>query len=215
MRKTIFKFVSILAVFGFLLVGCGGSTGTTGNNEELIPPDGTHNETEILSDIADAPINEDIDYYNMFSGVDTEGFEILALAEMNENLSIFSNLMDLTILDFQMEFGEEPVTAFIPTNAAFKEMPEEQFEYLLDPQNRQELRKFLKRHIIPTEVPSIQFENNQIIETVSEEEITIGTGMGDLIYVGGAEIVKADVMASNGVIHIVNSVIEPTKDVVE
>lgn len=215
MRKTIFKFVSILAVFGFLLVGCGGSTGTTGNNEELIPPDGTHNETEILSDIADAPINEDIDYYNMFSGVDTEGFEILALAEMNENLSIFSNLMDLTILDFQMEFGEEPVTAFIPTNAAFKEMPEEQFEYLLDPQNRQELRKFLKRHIIPTEVPSIQFENNQIIETVSEEEITIGTGMGDLIYVGGAEIVKADVKASNGIIHIVNSIIEPTKDVVE
>lgn len=76
------------------------------------------------------------------------------------------------------------------------------------------MRKFIRRHILPTEVPSIQFKDNQIIETASEEEITIGTGIGDVIYVGGANIVKADIQASNGIIHIVDAVIEPTTDVI-
>lgn len=215
MKAIIFKRILMTLVLALFLVGCGSTTETAQNNSGLVTPDDTYNEAEILGDIADAPINNNIDYDGMFQDVETEEHEILALANMNENLSIFYNLVELSVLDFQLEFMNQPVTVFIPTNEAFKEMPEERFEYLLDPQNRAALRKFIKRHILPSEVSLFQLKEYDIIETASEEEITISTGMsGNIAHVGGATVVKSNIQASNGMIHIVDSVIEPTSDVI-
>lgn len=215
MMKTIFNHISITAVLTLFLISCGSATRTNSDNSGLITSDDTYNEAEILGDIADAPVNHNIDYDKMFQGVKTNDYTALELAAMNENLSIFTNLVKLSVLDFQMEFLDEPITVFIPTNQAFKELPEERFEYLLDSQNRSALRRFIKRHILPQKVSLFQFKNYDIIETASEEEITIDTGIGtSTVYVGGATVTKSDIQASNGIIHIVNNVIEPTTDVI-
>lgn len=151
---------------------------------------------------------------NYFNSVgDTENYEIITLAGMDQNLSTFTSLAEMSGIDFRLEFGE-PVTAFIPTNEAFEQMPLEQYNALIDPNNRALLRSFLQRHILPNKVYAMQFNSTQAVETAAEEEITVTTGMsGNVIYVGGAQIIKSDIEASNGIIHIVNSIVEPTRDV--
>ena len=156
-------------------------------------------------------------YDDMFKNVgDTEQYEIMTLAGMDANLSTFVKLVNQSGLDFAVEFAEEPITVFIPTNEAFRNLDKERFEHLTDPRNRAELRRVLMRHILPTEVPFMQFNNSQIVETAVEEEVTVSTNMGgNVVTVGGATIVKSDISAANGIIHIVNAVIEPTSDVVQ
>lgn len=154
-------------------------------------------------------------YDDMFNDVETENYEIMALASMDENLTTFVELVNQSDIDFQLEFADEPLTVLIPTNEAFDEMPLERFEELTAPGNKALLRTFVMRHILPTEVPVMEFNDTQIIETAAEEEITISTNMGgNVVTVGGATIVKSDIPAANGLIHIVNNVIEPTSDVV-
>lgn len=153
-------------------------------------------------------------YDDMFNNVETEEYEIMALLEMDENLSTFAELLELMNIDFQLEFADEPVTVLVPTNEAFEEMSLERLEYLMASENRVELRRVVMRHFLPTEVPLIQFNDSQIIETAVDEQITVSTTMGgNAVYVGGAAIVKSDIPAANGIIHIVDAVIEPTADV--
>lgn len=115
MKMINFKHISTTVVLALFLASCGGTAETTVDSG-LTTNDNTYNEAEILGDIADAPVNNIIDYDRMFEDVQTDEYDILALAAMNENLSIFSNLMKLSVLDFQMEFLDTPVTVFIPTN---------------------------------------------------------------------------------------------------
>lgn len=145
--------------------------------------------------------------------VDTENYEIMTLAKMDENLSTFASLAEMSDLDLKLEYGG-PVTVLIPTNDAFKSMPLEEYNFLIDPDNRDELSRFLQRHILPSKVYAIEFNSSQAIETVGEEEITISTNIaGNVINVGGAQIIKSDIEGSNGIIHILNSIVEPSKDV--
>lgn len=155
-------------------------------------------------------------YDDIFKNVgDTEQYDIMTLARMDENLSTFARLVDQSGLDLTVEFAEEPITVFIPTNEAFGNMDKARFERLTDPRNRAQLRRMLMRHILPSEVPLMQFNNTQIIETAVEEEIAISRNTGgNVVTVGGATIVKSDIPAANGIIHIVDAVIEPTTDVV-
>lgn len=183
MKKTIFRPTAIIAIFSFILLGCGGSS----------------------------EVNND----TIFANIDnTENYEILELASMDQQLSTFVEMVDLADLAWSVEFAD-PVTVFIPTNEAFAEMSVERLAYLKDPENKAELVRFVSRHILPTEVPMVQFNTTQIIETASEEEITVSTALsGNVVYVGGAEIVKGDIPAANGMIHIVSDIIEQTTDVV-
>ena len=155
-------------------------------------------------------------YDDIFKNVgDTEQYEIMTLAGMDENLSTFVRLVDQSGLDFSVEFAEEPITVLIPTNEAFGNMDKARFERLTDPRNRAELRRVLMRHILPTEVPSMRFDNSQVVGTAVEEEVTVSTTRGgNVVTVGGATIVKSDIPAANGIIHIVDAVIQPTSDVV-
>src|SRR5690606_12709349 len=105
------------------------------------------------------------------------------------------------------------LTVFIPTNEAFENLTKERYEYLTDPQNRTELVSVIQAHIIPMDISSAQFSDNQRIETADGKYIEISTqAQGTSVNIGGASIVKSDVEAANGTIHVVDAVIEPTED---
>lgn len=144
---------------------------------------------------------------------DTENQEMLSLIGTDENFSTFANLARTSGLDLKLNFTG-PVTLFVPTNEAFEEMPRDQYNSLVDPANRAELSRFLQRHILPTKVYESQFNTLQVIETAVEEEIPVTTGaQGTIIYIGGAQIIQSDIETSDGIVHIVNSVIEPSEDI--
>lgn len=142
---------------------------------------------------------------------ETERYDVMELARMDPNLSTFVELVELSGLNISMEFADS-YTVLIPTNEAFGRLSANRIKELSN--NRAELTKFILRHFLPTEVYLRDFEDNQIIETSGEEEITVSTGLNNAVTVGGAEIRKSNIQAADGIVHIVDAVIRPTEDII-
>ena len=103
--------------------------------------------------------------------------------------------------------GEGPFTVFAPTDAAFAALPAGTVEDLLKPENKDQLTAILTYHVVPGAVMSTDLTEGMTAATVNGKEITITLEGGP--KVNGAVISTPDVAASNGVIHVIDSVILP------
>lgn len=101
--------------------------------------------------------------------------------------------------------GEGPFTVFAPTDDAFAALPEGTVEGLLA--DTDALTTVLTYHVVPGKVMSTDLSDGMMAETVQGQEVTIGTEGG--VTVDGANVVQADIEASNGVIHVIDAVILP------
>ena len=104
--------------------------------------------------------------------------------------------------------GPGPFTVFAPTDEAFAKLPAGTVEDLLKPENKAKLVAVLTYHVVPGSVTSSQVVKMTSAKTVQGQSVTISSKEGK-VKVDGANVVKADVMASNGVIHVIDSVILP------
>ncbi len=104
--------------------------------------------------------------------------------------------------------GEGPFTVFAPTNAAFEKLPAGTVENLLKPENKDQLVSILTYHVVPGRVTSAQLAGKRVsVKTVQGSSVNIDGRNG--VKVDGATVVVADVVASNGIIHVIDSVILP------
>ena len=103
--------------------------------------------------------------------------------------------------------GEGPFTVFAPTDEAFAALPEGTVEDLLKPENKDQLVAILTYHVVPGKVMSTDLTNGMMAATVQGGEVTIMTEGG--VMVNDANVVTADIEASNGVIHVIDKVILP------
>jgi len=103
--------------------------------------------------------------------------------------------------------GEGPFTVFAPTDEAFAALPEGTVETLLLPENKEKLTSILTYHVVSGKVMSSDLTNNMMAETVQGSQVKIMTYGG--VTVNGANVVTADIEASNGVIHVIDAVIIP------
>jgi uncharacterized surface protein with fasciclin (FAS1) repeats len=103
--------------------------------------------------------------------------------------------------------GEGPFTVFAPTDAAFAALPAGTLEDLLKPENKDKLIAILTYHVVPGKVMSTDLSEGLKAATVQGGEVTITLDGG--AKVNGAVISTADIAASNGVIHVIDSVILP------
>jgi uncharacterized surface protein with fasciclin (FAS1) repeats len=103
--------------------------------------------------------------------------------------------------------GDGPFTVFAPTNEAFAALPEGTLESLLKPENKDQLVAILTYHVVAGKVMSTDLSDGMKAATVNGAEITITTADG--AKVNGANVVTADVEASNGVVHVIDAVILP------
>jgi uncharacterized surface protein with fasciclin (FAS1) repeats len=102
--------------------------------------------------------------------------------------------------------GEGPFTVFAPTDEAFAKLPEGTVEGLLN--DIPALTKILTYHVVPGKVMSTDLSDGMMATTVEGSDVTIGTMNG--VTVNGANVVAADIEASNGVIHVIDTVILPS-----
>ncbi len=102
--------------------------------------------------------------------------------------------------------GDGPFTVFAPTNDAFAALPAGLLDALLLPENKDALVKILTYHVLEGEVTSDMVTAGDVA-TVEGQNITITTDGG--VKVNGANVIATDVMASNGVIHVIDAVIVP------
>ena len=103
--------------------------------------------------------------------------------------------------------GEGPFTVFAPTNDAFAALPAGVLDDLLKPENKQRLIDVLTYHVIGAKVMSSDLSDGQTAATVQGEEIQVD--LSDGVGISGAKVAAADIEASNGIVHVVNSVILP------
>lgn len=102
--------------------------------------------------------------------------------------------------------GPGPFTVFAPTNEAFEALPAGVLDKLVKPENKDALTSVLTYHVISGKVPSSEVTAGKV-KTVEGSDITITTTDG--VQVNGAKVVTADVMADNGVVHVIDAVLLP------
>jgi uncharacterized surface protein with fasciclin (FAS1) repeats len=104
--------------------------------------------------------------------------------------------------------GEGPFTVFAPTDDAFAKLPAGTLESLLKPENKARLQRILTYHVVSGKVMAADAARLQSAKAVSGHTITIAARNGG-VTVDNARVVKTDIMASNGVIHVIDAVILP------
>ena len=101
-----------------------------------------------------------------------------------------------------------PFTVFAPTDAAFKKLPKGTVQNLLKPENKAQLVKILTYHVVPGKIPSSEVVGKRLsVTTVEGEKLHVDGRHG--VKVNNAHVVKADVEADNGVIHVIDKVLIP------
>ena len=105
--------------------------------------------------------------------------------------------------------GDGPLTVFAPDDAAFANLPEGLVDQLLLPRNQVKLQELLLYHVVAGSITSDQLRYFQFTETLNGQYLWIRKLWGGTVKVNNARVTTADVLASNGVIHIINKVLIP------
>ena len=104
--------------------------------------------------------------------------------------------------------GPGPFTVFAPTDEAFAKLPAGTLDDLLKPENKDKLRRILTYHVVPGEVRAADVVKLQSAKAVSGDTIRVKVD-GGKVHVDGANVTKTDIQASNGVIHVIDTVMLP------
>jgi uncharacterized surface protein with fasciclin (FAS1) repeats len=107
--------------------------------------------------------------------------------------------------------GDGPLTVFAPTDEAFARLPKGTLEGLLKPENRPKLQAILTYHVLPERVTAAQVVRLRSAATLNGQRVDISSGKQG-VKVDGAKVLKTDIAAANGVIHVIDAVILPATD---
>merc|ERR1712241_1116366 len=100
-----------------------------------------------------------------------------------------------------------PYTVFAPTDDAFAALPSGLVECLLQPENRNVLSSILLYHVVSGQVLSSDLSNGQVVETLNGQDVTVDLSSG--VKINTSPVSTADILTSNGVIHVIDSVLVP------
>ncbi len=107
--------------------------------------------------------------------------------------------------------GPGPFTVFAPTDDAFMKLPAGTLDNLLKPENKEKLQRILTYHVVAGKVMASDVVKMTSAKAVSGDMLQIATRDGK-VMVAGAHVVKTDIVASNGVIHVIDAVMLPDSD---
>jgi uncharacterized surface protein with fasciclin (FAS1) repeats len=104
--------------------------------------------------------------------------------------------------------GKGPFTVFAPTDAAFAKLPEGTLKSLLMPANKKKLKAILTYHVVAGNVKAADVIKLSSAKTLNGQSVTIKV-VGGKVLINGATVVKADIAATNGTIHVIDTVLMP------
>jgi len=134
--------------------------------------------------------------------------DITSVAISNSNLSTLVAALKAASLVTTLQ-GKGPFTVFAPTNEAFSKI-QPTVDSLLKPANKGKLTSVLTYHVVPGMLNAADLKDGQMLKTVEGESLKV-TIQNGVVKINGATVVKADVPASNGVVHVINAVLVPKK----
>jgi uncharacterized surface protein with fasciclin (FAS1) repeats len=134
---------------------------------------------------------------------------IVQVAASNKNFSTLVTAIKAAGLVKTLE-SKGPFTVFAPTNAAFAAVPKATLAKLLEPKNKAALIKVLTYHVVAGKVTAAQVVKLHSAKTVEGQKITIKVKHGSVFLNGTTKVVKTNIRASNGIIHVINKVLIPS-----
>ena len=106
--------------------------------------------------------------------------------------------------------GAGPFTVFAPTNAAFEKLPKGTVESLLTPEKKADLTSILTYHVVAGSVKAADLKDGQMVKTLNGKELKVTIKDGK-VMIDGATVTAADLVAGNGVVHVIDAVLLPKK----
>lgn len=103
--------------------------------------------------------------------------------------------------------GKGPFTVFAPNNTAFANLPPGALEDLLKPENKTKLANILKNHVVAGKIMATEVKDGRL-PMLNGDKVEIAVENGSVGF-GGAKVLRTDILASNGVIHVIDSVVMP------
>jgi len=107
-----------------------------------------------------------------------------------------------------------PFTVFAPTDAAFAKLPKEAIAELLKPENKDQLIEILTYHVVPGQVTASDVVKLKKAGTAAGSSVKVSTSDKG-VKINDSNVVKTDILCSNGVIHVIDAVLMPPKDIVD
>ncbi len=141
------------------------------------------------------------------SAADYGAKDIVDVAASNEDFSTLVAAVKAADLVDTLK-SEGPFTVLAPTNAAFAKLPEGTVENLLKPENKDQLTAILTYHVIAGNNPASAVVTLDSAPTVNGQSVTISVD-GDTVSINDATVTATDIEASNGVIHVIDTVLIP------
>merc|ERR1712039_1086129 len=135
--------------------------------------------------------------------------ELPNIVELAQSVDDLSTLVTAVVAGDLVETlsSPGPFTVFAPTNDAFGALPAGTLETLLKPENKGQLVDILTYHVVGAKALSTDLSDGQTITTVEGKDVTVSIGKS--VKINDATVVKPDVLASNGVVHVVDCVLLP------
>jgi uncharacterized surface protein with fasciclin (FAS1) repeats len=134
---------------------------------------------------------------------------LISVIRTDPELSMFAKLAEAA--GFATTFGGSgPMTLFAPSNAAFAKLPPDQLAQLQKPENVAQLQQIILYHVVPAAAPSTSLKGTagDVPSAKADAKLKVD-GTGDALKVNGAAVVRADVAASNGTVHVIDTVLMP------
>jgi uncharacterized surface protein with fasciclin (FAS1) repeats len=142
-----------------------------------------------------------------FTSVSSQSKDIVDTAVANGSFKTLAAALKAAGLVETLK-GARPFTVFAPTDAAFAKLPAGTVETLLKPENKDRLRRVLTYHVVPGRVAAADVTKMNSAKAVSGDNLTIAVKNGK-VMINSANVVTPDVAASNGIIHVIDTVILP------
>lgn len=202
-KRSANKFAGIAAALLILPVAVSCGTDTVADADQDItaelPAEGL--DGEVTGEVAPDTMPED-------TATAAEGGEsIVDVASANGSFDTLVAAVQAAGLEETLD-GEGPYTVFAPTDEAFASLPEGTVEKLVKPENQEALGQILAYHVVAGAVPSADIEAGTI-GTVEGSEVEVAVDAAGVIVNGESNVVQPDVVADNGVIHVVDTVLLP------
>ncbi len=148
----------------------------------------------------------------------TDAQELQTITEIvvadDENFSTLEAAVIAAGLDATLADTDADFTVFAPTNAAFDALPEGTLDTLLMPENQEMLVDLLTYHVVEGSAMAADLSDGMRIETLNGKYLDVMIN-GENVMIEGATVTLTDVMASNGVIHVIDAVMSPMDNIVE
>ncbi len=183
-RKT-FSLIAVTLTTAIIMTSCGGGEQTAEANVDTVAP-------AVIDTVAAAAITPATVVDIAVGSADhTTLVAAVKAAGLVETLS-----------------GAGPFTVFAPTNAAFEKLPKGTVESLLTPEKKADLTGILTYHVVAGSVKAADLTDGQMVKTINGKELKVTIKDGK-VMIGGANVTAADLVAGNGVVHVIDAVLLP------